>query len=128
VLENDYREMYVSEGLEQIEIINNALLKLETEPDKSEHIDSIFRSVHSLKGMAATMDYEQTRELCKNIEDTFDDLRKGNSKLSIDLTNALFKCIVVLTMSFRTVLINDASSTIKTVQPRLLITIPPLFA
>lgn len=96
MLENDYREMYVSEGLEQIEIINDALLKLETEPDKSEHIDSIFRSIHSLKGMAATMDYEQTRELCKNIEDTFDDLRKGNSNLSLDLTNALFKCIDVL--------------------------------
>ncbi len=96
MLENDYREMYVSEGLEQIEIINNALLKLETEPDESEHIDSIFRSIHSLKGMAATMDYEQTRELCKNIEDTFDDLRKGRSKLSLDLTTALFKCIDAL--------------------------------
>jgi two-component system chemotaxis sensor kinase CheA len=95
-LESDYREMYVSEGLELIDAINKALLKLEDEPDVSEHIDSIFRFVHSLKGMAATMDYEQTRELCYNIENIFDDLRKGRTKLSIDLINALFRCVDAL--------------------------------
>ncbi|MFB5597757.1 MAG: chemotaxis protein CheA [Nitrosopumilaceae archaeon] len=95
-LENDYREMYVSEGLELIDTINKALLKLEEEPNVSDHIDSAFRSIHSLKGMAATMDYEQTRALCYNIENVFDDLRKKRTRLSTDLTNALFKCIDVL--------------------------------
>ena len=95
-LENDYREMYVSEGLELVDTISKALLKLEEEPDVSDHIDSIFRSVHSLKGMAATMDYEQTRTLCYKIENVFDDLRKRRTNLSTDLTNALFKCIDVL--------------------------------
>jgi two-component system chemotaxis sensor kinase CheA len=46
--------------------------------------------------MAATMDYEQTRELCYNIENIFDDLRKGRTKLSIDLINALFRCVDAL--------------------------------
>jgi two-component system chemotaxis sensor kinase CheA len=88
--------MYVSEGLELIDTISKALLKLEDEPNVSEHINSIFRSIHSLKGMAATMDYEQTSVLCYNIENVFDDLRKGKTKLSIDLINALFRCIDVL--------------------------------
>ena len=95
-LENDYREMYVSEGLELIDTINKSLLKLEETPDSSEQIDSVFRSIHSLKGMAATMDYEQTRALCYNIENTLDDLRKKRTKISNELLNALFKCIDAL--------------------------------
>lgn len=95
-LENDYREMYVSEGLELIDTINKSLLKLEEDPDASEYIDSVFRYVHSLKGMAATMDYEQTRALCYNIENTLDDLRKKRVKISNELLNALFKCIDAL--------------------------------
>lgn len=95
-LENDYREMYVSEGLELIDTINKSLLKLEETPDSSEQIDSVFRSIHSLKGMAATMDYEQTRALCYNIENTLDDLRKKRTKISDELLNALFKCIDAL--------------------------------
>ncbi len=95
-LENDYREMYVSEGLDLIDTINKSLLRLEDEPEVSEHVDSIFRSIHSLKGMAATMDYEQTRALCYNIENTLDDLRKKRAKISRELLNALFKCVDIL--------------------------------
>ena len=51
--ENNYREMYLSEALEHVEIINNELLKLEEEPDVKEHIDLIFRSAHTIKGMSA---------------------------------------------------------------------------
>ena len=79
-----------------IDTINKSLLKLEETPDSSEQIDSVFRSIHSLKGMAATMDYEQTRALCYNIENTLDDLRKKRTKISNELLNALFKCIDAL--------------------------------
>ncbi|KAF6243115.1 hypothetical protein C6988_05360 [Nitrosopumilus sp. b1] len=94
--ENNYREMYVSEALEHVEIINDALLKLEEEPNVREHLDLIFRSAHTIKGMAATMGYDQTRELCKNIENIFDNIRKGKSKLTQNLASALFKCVDLL--------------------------------
>lgn len=94
--ENNYREMYVSEALEHVEIINEALLKLEEEPEVKEHIDLIFRSAHTIKGMSATMGYEQTKELCKNIENIFDKIRKGESKASSNLVTAIFKCMDVL--------------------------------
>jgi two-component system chemotaxis sensor kinase CheA len=88
--------MYVSEALEHVETINEALLKLEEEPDKREHLDLIFRSAHTIKGMSATMGYDDTRELCKNIENIFDNMRKGQAKLTPNLANALFKCIDLL--------------------------------
>ena len=94
--QNNYREMYVSEALEHVETINDTLLKLEEEPDKKEHLDLIFRSAHTIKGMSATMGYDDTRELCKNIENIFDNIRKGQEKLTPNLASALFKCIDLL--------------------------------
>jgi two-component system chemotaxis sensor kinase CheA len=88
--------MYVSEALEHVETINEALLKLEGEPEKREYLDLIFRSAHTIKGMSATMGYGDTRELCKNIENIFDNIRKDQAKLTSNLASALFKCIDLL--------------------------------
>jgi two-component system, chemotaxis family, sensor kinase CheA len=94
--ETSYREMYHSEALEHVDIMNQALLKLEENPDVKEHIDLIFRSAHTIKGMAATMGYVQTKELCKNIENVFEKIRKKQLKLNSNLASVLFKCIDAL--------------------------------
>ena len=94
--ETNYQDMYRSEGLEHVEIMNNALLKLEEKPKSKEHIDQIFRSAHTIKGMAATMGYEQTKELCKNVENIFDKIRKNQKDLTPQLATAIFKCIDTL--------------------------------
>ena len=106
-MSDNYREMYVTEALEHAELMNQTLLKLEENPDSREHLDSIFRSAHTIKGMAATMGYEQTKELCKNIENIFDKIRKNESKLTGKLASAIFKCIDVLQQ-----MINDEKKTI----------------
>jgi two-component system chemotaxis sensor kinase CheA len=46
--------------------------------------------------MSATMGYDDTRELCKNIENIFDKIRKGQAKITPNLASALFKCIDLL--------------------------------
>lgn len=94
--QNNYREMYVAEALEHVDTINETLLKLEEEPDRREYLDLIFRSAHTVKGMSATMGYDDTRELCKNIENIFDNIRKGQAKLVPNMASALFKCIDLL--------------------------------
>ena len=104
---DNYREMYITEAQEHIETMNQALLKLEEKPDSKENLDLIFRSAHTLKGMAATMGYEQTKELCRDIENVFDKIRKKESELSANLASALFKCIDVIQQ-----MINDESKKI----------------
>ena len=91
--DNNYQEMYQSEALEHVEIMNNALLTLEEKPNSKEHLDLIFRSAHTIKGMAATMGYEQTKVLCKNIENIFDKIRKKESELTPQLASVIFKGI-----------------------------------
>ena len=88
--------MYVSEALEHVETMNQALLKLEEKPDEKEHIDLVFRSAHTIKGMSATMGYDQTRELCKNIENVFDMFRQGQEKPSQNIISVILRCIDLL--------------------------------
>lgn len=88
-----YRELFVLEAREHVQILNQSLLKLEKEPEMRQHLDAAFRSAHTLKGMAATMAYEQITKLCKTIEEIFDRLRNDQEKLSLNLINSLFKCV-----------------------------------
>lgn len=94
--DNNYREMYVSEALEHVELMNQTLLQLEEKPDDRSYLDQVFRSAHTIKGMASTMGYDDTRELCKNIENIFDNIRNGAEKLTHPLSSALFTCIDLL--------------------------------
>lgn len=94
--ESNYREMYVSEALEHVEMMNQTLLKLEEKPSDRGFLDEIFRSAHTIKGMASTMGYDETRELCKNIENIFDNIRNGAEKLTHHLTSAIFTSVDLL--------------------------------
>ena len=93
---NKYRDMFVQEAQEHIQNLNHTLLELEKKPNVKEHLDSLFRSVHTIKGMAATMDYDQFTELCKAIEEIFDKLRNSKIKLTSNLTDSLFRCFDIL--------------------------------
>ncbi len=85
-----YREMFVQEAREHVQNMNKALLALEKDHTSKEHLDSAFRAAHTIKGMAATMGYEQIRQVCKTIEELFDKLRKNEKELSPNMADFLF--------------------------------------
>jgi two-component system chemotaxis sensor kinase CheA len=87
-----YRDLFVQEAREHVQYLNQSLLKLEEDPKSKEHLDAAFRSAHTVKGMAATMGYDQIKELCKAVEELFDKFRKGEEKISSDVASYLFKC------------------------------------
>ncbi len=88
--------MFVQEALEHVESLNQHLLKFEEEPNVREHVDVLFRSAHTLKGMAATMGYDQIREICRTIEEIFDKFRKGEETITAELGNVVFFGIDIL--------------------------------
>ena len=85
-----YRELFVQEALEHVENLSQNLLKYEEEPNSKELVDNLFRSAHSLKGMAATMGYEQILEICKSIEEIFDRFRQNEERITPETGNVLF--------------------------------------
>jgi len=72
---SQYRELFLSETREHINNLNQLVVTLEREPGSRETIDALFREAHSIKGMAATMGFDQTANLSHYLEDMLDGFR-----------------------------------------------------
>lgn len=90
-----YKDIFLSEAKELIEMMNKTLLNLEKNPAKVELVNDIFRGVHTLKGMADTMDYQETVQLCHSVEDVLDSIKRKRIKLDKNV-DILFKCFDTL--------------------------------
>jgi len=60
---SQYTDIFIEESNEHLQSMNDCLLKLESEPENIELLNEIFRVSHTLKGMAATMGFEQMSKL-----------------------------------------------------------------
>jgi two-component system chemotaxis sensor kinase CheA len=74
---SQYRTLFITESREHLHTLNELIVELEAKPSDREKIDSIFRSAHSLKGMAASMEYSDIAELAHKMEDLMDKVRQG---------------------------------------------------
>jgi len=72
-----YKELFISESREHLLSMNEMIVLLEKDASDKEKIDSLFRFAHSIKGMAASMEYSDIAELAHKIEDLMDKVRKG---------------------------------------------------
>lgn len=71
-----YRELFLSETKEHLRRMSQLTISLEQDPSKQGEIDELFREAHSIKGMAASMGFENTTALAHHIEDFLDNFRK----------------------------------------------------
>ncbi|MEC2071560.1 chemotaxis protein CheA [Alkalihalophilus marmarensis] len=80
-MNSEYLDVFLDESQEHLQSINDHLLKLEQTPDDLSIVGEVFRSAHTLKGMAATMGFEDLAHLTHNMENVLDLIR--NQKLSV---------------------------------------------
>jgi len=64
-----YRALFLEEATEHLADLSRALLALEKNAADAEAIDLAFRMAHSIKGMAASLDYQGPTELAHKLED-----------------------------------------------------------
>ncbi|MBO1265340.1 chemotaxis protein CheA [Proteiniclasticum sp. SCR006] len=88
-----YRDLFFEETDEYLQSLNDNLLVLEKDTESPGIIDEIFRSAHTLKGMAATMGYTTMTELTHNMENVLEQFRQGSLKVTSDVVSVIFKCL-----------------------------------
>ena len=71
-----YAEIFLEESREHLTAVNQQLLQWEREPEATEPVAEIFRAVHNIKGMAATMGYNGVATLAHRVENLLDLLRR----------------------------------------------------
>lgn len=90
---NQYLEMFLDESREHLQSCNKYLLELEKTPEDLTIVNEIFRSAHTLKGMSATMGYEDIADLTHVMENILDAIRNEKLQVSAELLDVVFESI-----------------------------------
>lgn len=94
--ENEYKEIFLAEALENIGELNRLLTQFEKNPSDNKPVHAIFRITHTLKGNALGMGFDKIAELSHSLEDLFGVVREGRLTLSSDVISSVFRAVDVL--------------------------------
>ncbi|MCK6563979.1 MAG: chemotaxis protein CheA [Dehalococcoidia bacterium] len=87
-LDADDLKLFSEEAAEQLELLDNALVQLEGEPEP-DLVQQIFRAAHTLKGSSATIGHKRMASLTHVMETVLDQVRQGKKRPSSDMVDAL---------------------------------------
>ncbi len=93
---NQYLEMFLDESKEHLQACNEHLLELEKNPEDLSIVNEVFRSAHTLKGMSATMGYEDIADLTHVMENILDAIRNSKLHVSANLLDVVFESVSYL--------------------------------
>jgi len=91
-----YRTIFIEESTEHFAEISRALLELERDPAATDAIDTVFRMAHSIKGMAASLEYAPIETLAHAIEDRMQEVRGLGHIPDGDVLSLLFRGLAAL--------------------------------
>ena len=86
-----YRQVFIEESTEYLAEMSSALLGLEKNLADGEAIDLIFRMAHSIKGMAASLDYDSVTQVSHGLEDRMQEIRRVGRVVDTEELAVLFR-------------------------------------
>lgn len=93
---NQYLSMFIDESNDHLQSLNENMLQLEGNPEDLGIVQVIFRSAHTLKGMAATMGFEDLASLTHKMENVLDLVRNEKLKMQDYIFDTMFKSLDAL--------------------------------
>lgn len=90
---NQYLEVFIDESNEHLQSCSESLLVLEQNPENIEIVNDIFRNAHTLKGMSATMGFEDIADLTHKMENVLDAIRNHKIQVTAELLDVVFESV-----------------------------------
>jgi len=95
---DNVQQEFLAEAQELVEALSRDLLLLDEAHHRKDRIDpalinEIFRSVHTLKGIAGMFGYKHVGAVAHALEDLLDDLRLGRTSVGSQLLDVLFDSV-----------------------------------
>ncbi len=90
--EIDVLKGFIEEAWEHLDGIEDKILELEENQDL-DTVNAIFRPVHTIKGTAAFLGFNNIKELCHETETVLDFIRKGRLKVTSDIIDLLLQSV-----------------------------------
>ena len=91
-----YAALFLNESREHLNGCNQLLLEWERAPESRSPVGGLFRAVHTIKGMAATMGYAGVADLAHRLENLLDALRAGRMTADSTVFQLLFRSVDAL--------------------------------
>ena len=88
---SQYKNLFLSESREYLRSISEQVVALEQIPAEKGAIDSLFRGAHSLKGMAASMEYGDVVVVAHSMEDLMVRVREGGLQFEAGVADLLLE-------------------------------------
>src|SRR5437762_12222384 len=88
---SQYAELFLAESREHLSACNQLLLEWERSPANLAPVGGLFRAVHTVKGMAATMGYARVTDVAHRAENLLDLLRRGGRPATDELLQLWFR-------------------------------------
>ncbi|MDD5092896.1 MAG: chemotaxis protein CheA [Dehalococcoidia bacterium] len=82
-------QVFLQDTDEQLQVLDEDIIKLENEGDNPEVLQEIFRAAHTIKGSSAMVGYHKMADLTHAMESILDKLRKGTLSVNTQIANAL---------------------------------------
>ncbi|HEX2636347.1 MAG TPA: chemotaxis protein CheA [Gemmatimonadales bacterium] len=91
-----YAALFLAESREHLSSCNQLLLRWERDPGATDAVGGLFRSIHTIKGMGATMGFTGVAELAHRLESLLDALRQGQVVADARTFQLLFRAVDAL--------------------------------
>ena len=90
---SEYLQTFLDETEEQLDDLVETMLALETDSTSAEELNEAFRLIHSIKGSAGMMGFDNITLLTHHLETRFERFRSGRDKLDEPSMNLALRCI-----------------------------------
>lgn len=98
--EDEILQDFLVEADEILEGLNEQLVELESQPQNSDLLNSIFRGFHTIKGGAGFLSLDAMVALCHKGEDVFNILRQGDRAVDAEMMDTFLKVLDILNVMF----------------------------
>ena len=89
----EYLQTFLDETEEQLDDLVETMLVLEQDLEQPDQLNEAFRLIHSIKGSAGIMGFDQITVLTHHLENRFEQFRSGSERLNDPTMNLVLRCI-----------------------------------
>jgi two-component system chemotaxis sensor kinase CheA len=87
---------FIEEATELISKLEIDILELEKNPNSKEHIEEVFRVMHTFKGVSSMFGFENISEFTHHMESVYDHVREGVLAINQDIIELTFESVDLL--------------------------------